>query len=215
MPQAKAFYNPSTGRWLSRDPIDEFGGRNLYGFLDNFSTGQFDFLGLRCCLITYKAGGGYKGHSILQCDNGAYVSVFPSGRPISSPPEWRDPATDAKYFKGRTPDVKCTECLDETKVSNWLAEAKKNNENYSCFSANCADVTMNAIAAGLSDERSKKPECPWSLLERLGGGYREAQDILDSGGIITPSWTASALDELIKNGCNRYKCVWKMPLHFR
>lgn len=29
---AQAFYNPSTGRWLSRDPIEEKGGKNLYGF---------------------------------------------------------------------------------------------------------------------------------------------------------------------------------------
>ncbi len=28
----QAFYNPSTGRWLSRDPIGEQGGKNLYGF---------------------------------------------------------------------------------------------------------------------------------------------------------------------------------------
>ena len=27
-----AFYNPSTGRWLSRDPLGELGGKNLYGF---------------------------------------------------------------------------------------------------------------------------------------------------------------------------------------
>jgi RHS repeat-associated protein len=29
------YYNPSTGRWLSRDPIQERGGVNLYGFVAN------------------------------------------------------------------------------------------------------------------------------------------------------------------------------------
>ena len=29
------FYNPSTGRWLSRDPIEEKGGKNLNGFVGN------------------------------------------------------------------------------------------------------------------------------------------------------------------------------------
>ena len=29
------YYNPSTGRWLSRDPIGEAGGMNLYGMVDN------------------------------------------------------------------------------------------------------------------------------------------------------------------------------------
>ena len=32
---AYAFYHPDQGRWLSRDPIEETGGRNLYGFCNN------------------------------------------------------------------------------------------------------------------------------------------------------------------------------------
>jgi RHS repeat-associated protein len=40
------YYNPQTARWLSRDPIDEFGGMNLYGMLSNSSIANVDFLGL-------------------------------------------------------------------------------------------------------------------------------------------------------------------------
>jgi RHS repeat-associated protein len=29
------YYSPVTGRWLSRDPIEEQGGENLYGFVGN------------------------------------------------------------------------------------------------------------------------------------------------------------------------------------
>ena len=43
---AQAFYNQSTGRWLSRDPIEEKGGKNLYGFVGNDSINHFDKLGL-------------------------------------------------------------------------------------------------------------------------------------------------------------------------
>lgn len=39
---AQAFYNPSQGRWLSRDPIEEQGGLNLYGFVDNGPVGKLD-----------------------------------------------------------------------------------------------------------------------------------------------------------------------------
>ncbi len=35
VPLAQAFYHPSTGRWLSRDPIEEKGGRNLMTFVTN------------------------------------------------------------------------------------------------------------------------------------------------------------------------------------
>jgi RHS repeat-associated protein len=40
------FYNPSTGRWLSRDPIGEMGGKNLYGFCFNDSVYAIDDLGM-------------------------------------------------------------------------------------------------------------------------------------------------------------------------
>ncbi len=40
-------YNPSTGRWLSRDPIEEAGGMNLYGMVGNNPISFYDILGLR------------------------------------------------------------------------------------------------------------------------------------------------------------------------
>jgi RHS repeat-associated protein len=38
----RRYYNPSTGRWLSRDPITEGGGPNLYGFVSNDSINNTD-----------------------------------------------------------------------------------------------------------------------------------------------------------------------------
>ncbi len=40
------YYNPSTGRWPSRDPIGERGGGNLYGFVGNDPVNFIDPLGL-------------------------------------------------------------------------------------------------------------------------------------------------------------------------
>ena len=40
------YYNPETGRWLSRDPIGEDGGLNLYGFVGNDPVNFVDLLGL-------------------------------------------------------------------------------------------------------------------------------------------------------------------------
>jgi len=40
------FYDPVTGRWLSRDPIDEDGGINLYGFVGNGPVNGLDEYGL-------------------------------------------------------------------------------------------------------------------------------------------------------------------------
>jgi RHS repeat-associated protein len=41
------YYSPRDGRWLSRDPIGEAGGLNLYGFVQNDPINQVDALGLR------------------------------------------------------------------------------------------------------------------------------------------------------------------------
>lgn len=40
------YYSPAAGRWVSRDPIGEYGGANVYGFLHNSSLGDHDYLGL-------------------------------------------------------------------------------------------------------------------------------------------------------------------------
>lgn len=43
---SRAGYDPTLGRWLSRDPIEEAGGLNLYGYVGNSPTGYIDPLGL-------------------------------------------------------------------------------------------------------------------------------------------------------------------------
>lgn len=40
------YYDPATGRWPSRDPIEESGGIGLYGFVGNDGLNIFDVLDL-------------------------------------------------------------------------------------------------------------------------------------------------------------------------
>jgi RHS repeat-associated protein len=42
------YYHPQTGRWINRDPIEERGGLNLYGFVGNDGVNQWDLLGQFC-----------------------------------------------------------------------------------------------------------------------------------------------------------------------
>src|SRR5260370_12465849 len=48
-------YNPYTGKWLSRDPIEEWGGINLYAHVVNNPISKADCLGLStdfyCCKL--------------------------------------------------------------------------------------------------------------------------------------------------------------------
>lgn len=48
------YYSAETGRWLSRDPIEERGGVNLYGFIGNDGVNKVDVLGLTIAEL-YKA----------------------------------------------------------------------------------------------------------------------------------------------------------------
>ena len=45
------YYSPSLGRWISRDPIGEEGGINIYAFLSNQCLFCFDLFGLKTYLI--------------------------------------------------------------------------------------------------------------------------------------------------------------------
>ena len=50
----RRYYAPALGRWPTRDPIEEDGGLNLYGFVRNDPTNRFDYLGqfsefIDCC----------------------------------------------------------------------------------------------------------------------------------------------------------------------
>jgi len=44
------YYNPDTGRWLSRDPIDEYGGLNIYSTENNL-VNKYDSLGLKIFVV--------------------------------------------------------------------------------------------------------------------------------------------------------------------
>ena len=50
------YYDPSTGRWLSRDPMREYGGCNIYSMLDNNAVNQNDILGLFGPLAKFVLG---------------------------------------------------------------------------------------------------------------------------------------------------------------
>ena len=43
------YYSPDIGRWISRDPIEEQGGFNLYAFVNNDPINKIDTLGLFFC----------------------------------------------------------------------------------------------------------------------------------------------------------------------
>jgi RHS repeat-associated protein len=59
------YYSPELGRWLNRDPIEEEGGLNLYGFVGNDPVNRWDRLGLEFG-ITYVQFEGLLGHGWIR-----------------------------------------------------------------------------------------------------------------------------------------------------
>jgi RHS repeat-associated protein len=85
------YYSQSIGRWLSRDPIEENGGANLYGFVGNSSIARVDYDGLAGDEPTRNdlKGGGYlwsvpKCSVVLDIGHGHPKSTFNIGSPACS-----------------------------------------------------------------------------------------------------------------------------------
>ena len=70
------YYDPVTGRWPSRDPIEERGGVNLYGFVGNGGISRLDYLGQEViCKIRVTYTEKYKMDEILA--HAEWSKIFP------------------------------------------------------------------------------------------------------------------------------------------
>jgi hypothetical protein len=216
---AQCFYNPNTGRWLSRDPIGEHLDKSLYAFALNDSANKIDILGQRCCLITVSHGESSKlGHSILTCDNGVYISHSKDGDDVHDG-RWRTPKMDFSDdptigFPGSKFTTNCSDCLDETKVKQWLAD---NWNKVWSPGEDCAKVALEAIESALPEPQTK-PHCPCPSVDlALKGCSNIPVNLLNppgSGikpGIIWPDEAADRLQQLIANGCQKWKCQTLCP----
>ena len=84
--QSSAYYNSSTGRWISRDPIGEKGGRNFYGFVGNDAVGAFDILGQYPSIYRYSLA---DMQAMLQQSKEDFRKKLKAACPISSTVTWR------------------------------------------------------------------------------------------------------------------------------
>ena len=94
------YYDPVTGRWPSRDPIEERGGLNLYGFVKNDAIDRIDSLGLAWgnarAVWHYYWG---EGEEVPLSRTGHVGTVTDSIK--SNMDKWKKEAEDAAHKKGK------------------------------------------------------------------------------------------------------------------
>jgi len=137
------YYDPLTGRWPSRDPIEERGGVNLYGFVGNNGVNKWDRLGLMEVPIGWKCT--YKYSTSCGCcgDDNACGTVDTTGEGISP----------GKIENGiATPGTKEDAILDAYKNSVIDAEEK-------CFNKTCPKKAESKCSQKGSDVDVKNADC--------------------------------------------------------
>ena len=78
------YYDPLTGRWPSRDPIEEEGGLNLYGFVDNSPNNRIDYLGMAVRIENIGTGTDFAKTleiALEEHDTSVKKGKFPDGYP--------------------------------------------------------------------------------------------------------------------------------------
>ena len=142
-PEARAFFNPLPGRWLSRDPIGERGGKNLYNFAANDPLNYIDtdgrFTGTKCSVC----GEWYQGFH--QC---------------KGPPPVPDPVGFAICYR----DFAVNDCCD--KVVYGIIGGIFGREHTYVHYKECKDCKTKGLGTGkvkgkkpLSEEKFQPNEC--------------------------------------------------------
>ncbi len=95
------YYNPVYGRWLSRDPISEFGGINLNMFVRNESLTLVDRLGLRHveCVSTNRR--------FADADEWKIISMDPEVEDADATVSWVTGAEDVEWRANLKVDCFC------------------------------------------------------------------------------------------------------------
>jgi hypothetical protein len=142
-PTAHGFYNSSTGRWLSRDPVGEQGGLNPYAFVANDPPDYID------------TDGRFTGTKCLTC--GQWYQGWHDCGSKSQPP------IDCSAYSALG-GVSCKDCSGKTKKDSYPQQAQTFCEGFKKLYTGSAQQGQAACVAQclIGEEKkcqSKYPTC--------------------------------------------------------
>jgi hypothetical protein len=174
-------------------------------FVMNAMPGAYDPLGLQCCALFYDSP--TWNHAALECDDGTYISAFPQSTFIlgSSPIVWSTKAKDEKQYGTPTKKV-CFDCIDSSSFSQWLSNYKASKPEFCGPNNNCSDVVLQSIISSLSQTQNQKPNCGKCIYQSWRTTLNWAEDLLNSGGIVSPGGVLGQIENWKGNDCKRYVC---------
>jgi RHS repeat-associated protein len=150
------FYSPTLGRWLSRDPIGETGGINLYSLSRNEPVSRVDYLGL-FPILKHLAGCAFdffKDLAKAEIDKGLVA-----GRTCTEiGNEMRGDITDMAWCTGKTFPHRWTITHEKPKAVTAIA---------SCVLGFLADKSLEHILKSIDDDDLK------TLIEKIIGLSRD------------------------------------------
>jgi RHS repeat-associated protein len=134
-------YDPVTARWLSRDPIGEAGGVNLYGYVGGNPLSYTDPLGLAAQICSKL----WHPHTFL-CVDGNCSGKYPSGNPFISPGEIRDDSPNKSSAScSDVPSNGCDQNSFEQCIAKRLANRGSSGDLYNYSYANCGQWAEDVI----------------------------------------------------------------------
>jgi RHS repeat-associated protein len=183
------YYDPVTGRWPSRDPIEERGGMNLYGFVWNKGVNTVDLLG-NAEIVPH----GFKGVFSSRDQAGSYGSLWSQLLTKN--------ADNVREYCG----IICCKNVNNFIISYPNAGPDRDysidqNKNKVFFGKNPACGTTSKCPDGWRDAGSYHSHPAGATSEsfsnELGVGYGDAV-VADTTGhplyLGTPSWKVKRLD---------------------
>jgi RHS repeat-associated protein len=186
-------YDPTTGRWLSRDPIGEEGGANLYGYVSNNPVNFWDLLGLETAVqIGMRAPGSINifGHAAIATSGQGVYSFGTTTDPASS---FSDYLAKQAGYRDSMVYVLPTTAKQEKLINDYLSQLQDKLPAVPGKDSgdNCAARTNEALKkAGINAGNNGTPAELQSALEKMFTGGKALRFSVLQGSNPNNAWEA-------------------------